>query len=143
QSYQNTSMFGVIELANQPTPSTTPSVPKQPEQAPGTPVQKKLAEGELQELLAKAGVNESGKKEIVIDMASGTAGSGYEAVLPPAALDSSESYVIVVTTDAGTVRLPSNMLTGVDAPAGSVSLRIGAASLDNVSESVRLQIGSR
>ncbi len=143
QSYQNTSMFGVIEFANQPTPSTTPSIPKQPEQAPGTPVQKKLAEAELQELLAKASVNENGKKEIVIDMASGTAGSGYEAVLPPAALDSSESYVIVVTTDAGTVRLPSNMLTGVDAPAGSVSLRIGAASLDNVSESVRLRIGSR
>lgn len=97
----------------------------------------------LNDALAKAGENAGGVKEIVFELQPASGTSGYAIELPTAALNADEEYVISVKTDIGIIQLPSGMLAGMNISTVTVTIVFGPASLDNVGEAERGQIGNR
>ncbi|WP_337103496.1 endo-1,4-beta-xylanase [Paenibacillus sp. YIM B09110] len=93
--------------------------------------------------LAEAGNNADGVKEIVFELVPATGTNGYAIQLPTSALIDDEEYVISIKTDMGIIQLPSSMLAGMDISSDTVTIVFSPASLEDLSQAVRDEIGDR
>jgi len=98
----------------------------------------------LSQAFEQANVNADGKKQVTLEVPTQSGATSYEVELPLSNLKSSDSTVISIKTEQGTVDLPGDMFANTDiATADKVSVRLSRASTDELSAELREQIGER
>lgn len=164
QGWQDPSVFGVLVLKGKPSSGGgggggyVPIIPspvheqtvnedgtvtiKPAVTASGGRVRASLGGSALSRALDEAKADDGGGKTVIVDI-DADEDEIVELELPAASLDSDEPYIIRLQTPLGVVDIPSNMLTGTDAPGGTVTLAIARANVEDLDDDVRSGIGDR
>ncbi|MED5019602.1 endo-1,4-beta-xylanase [Paenibacillus chibensis] len=97
----------------------------------------------LKKALEQAVPTTNGKKQIIIDIAKQKDVASYDIQLPTSSLSGQENFGLILKTENGIVRIPSNMLSNMKVTSEQISIRIGTASTDGLNAAARERIGSR
>ncbi|OMF37028.1 hypothetical protein BK133_07400 [Paenibacillus sp. FSL H8-0548] len=103
-----------------------------------------VSNNDLTKALDAAPVNAQGKKQVIVEIPAQAGSTSYEVQLPTSSLKDSDTTVLSIKTENGTIDLPGNMFSNTDVGnADKVTIRIAQATTTGLSDAVREQIGDR
>jgi len=104
-----------------------------------------ITEKNMEEALNMAKSNDVGVKNVVIAVEKVEGAAAYEVVIPSKFLAApNRDAVVTIQTELGTVSVPNNMFAAAEiGTAKNVEISIGKADIQNLSESLKQQIGNR
>ncbi|MFC5530861.1 endo-1,4-beta-xylanase [Cohnella yongneupensis] len=98
----------------------------------------------LTSALQQAPANADGKKQVTLEVPAQAGATAYGVQIPVANLKDSNSTVLSIKTENGTIDLPGNMLSNTDVgTSDKVTIRLSDTPTTGLSDAIREQIGDR